>query len=175
MKRMKRVVAIAAAAAMTASVMTGCGKSGGNEPAANHGGASGEDELDAESLQQATLMEHQFIPEEWGGANELHRIAGEKIGVLSHIAGFDTEGNRHYYSTAFCFNPETGEYGPMKMIAERRNFQPGPSKRPDLEDVIFSGGLVRLGGGKAELYCGVSDAEGQKVLIDDPFDEYENR
>lgn len=120
-------------------------------------------------------MEHQFIPEEWGGANELHRIAGGKIGVLSHIAGFDTEGNRHYYSTAFCFNPETGEYGPMKMIAERRNFQPGPSKRPDLEDVIFSGGLVRLGGGKAELYCGVSDAEGQKVLIDDPFDEYENR
>ena len=42
MKRMKRVVAIAAAAAMTAAVMTGCGKSGGNEPAANHGGASGE-------------------------------------------------------------------------------------------------------------------------------------
>lgn len=42
MKRMKRVVAIAAAAAMTTSVMTGCGKSGGNEPAANHGGASGE-------------------------------------------------------------------------------------------------------------------------------------
>lgn len=42
MKRMKRVVAIAAAAGMTASVMTGCGKSGGNEPAANHGGASGE-------------------------------------------------------------------------------------------------------------------------------------
>lgn len=42
MKRMKRVVAIAAAAAMTASVMTGCGKSGGNESAANHGGASGE-------------------------------------------------------------------------------------------------------------------------------------
>ena len=37
MKRMKRVVAIAAAAAMTASVMTGCGKSGGNQPAANHG------------------------------------------------------------------------------------------------------------------------------------------
>lgn len=42
MKRMKRVVAIAAAAAMAASVMTGCGKSGGNESAANHGGASGE-------------------------------------------------------------------------------------------------------------------------------------
>ena len=42
MKRMKRVVAIAAAGAKTASVMTGCGKSGCNQPAANHGGASGE-------------------------------------------------------------------------------------------------------------------------------------
>lgn len=131
--------------------------------------------LNAESLQQAKLLEHQFIPEEWGGANELHRLAGGKIGVLSHIARFDVNGGHHYYSTAFCFDPETGKYSPMKLIAERKDFQPGPSKRPDLEDVIFSGGLVRLGNGKAELYCGVSDAEGQKALIDDPFDEYENK
>lgn len=134
----------------------------------------GLEELTEEKLNQAVLMEEQFMPEEWGGANQLHRIGGRKIGVLSHIARFDEEGNRHYYSTAFCFDPETGEYGPMKMIAERKYFQPGPSKRPDLEDVIFSGGLLRLGNGKAELYCGVGDAEGQKAIIDDPFDEYEN-
>jgi len=24
------------------------------------------------------------------------------------------------------------------------------------------------------LYCGVGDVEGQKIMIDDPFDEYEN-
>ena len=57
----------------------------------------------------------------------------------------------------------------MKIIAMRCNFQDGPSKRPDLEDVIFSGGLVRLEGGKARLYCGVSDAEGHMITIDDPF------
>ena len=133
------------------------------------------EELNAECLQEAELLEHQFIPEEWGGANELHRLACGKVGVLSHIARFDEKGSRHYYSTVFCFDPETGKYSPMKLIAERKDFQPGPCKRPDLEDVIFSGGIVRLGGGKAELYCGVSDAEGQKALIDDPFDEYENR
>lgn len=135
----------------------------------------GLEELTPEKLNQSVLMEDQFILKEWGGANQLHRISGKKIGVLSHIARFDEEGNRHYYATAFCFDPETGEYGPMKMIAQRKHFQPGPSKRPDLEDVIFSGGLLRLGNGKAELYCGVGDAEGQKAMIDDPFDEYENK
>lgn len=132
------------------------------------------EELTPEKLEQAILMEDQFIPEEWGGANQLHQIRGGKIGVVSHIARFDEEGNRHYYSTAFCFDPETGKYCPMKMIAQRKYFQPGPSKRPDLEDVVFSGGLLRLGNGRAELYCGVSDAEGQKIMIEDPFNEYEN-
>lgn len=131
------------------------------------------DELDKETIGQAKLLENQFIPEEWGGANELHRLADGKIGVLSHIAKFDSEGNRHYYASAFCFHPADGWYSPMKLIAERKDFQPGPSKRPDLEDVIFSGGLIRLPGNTAELYCGVSDAEGQKVLIEDPFAEFE--
>lgn len=133
------------------------------------------EELNAERINEARIMEDQFIPEEWGGANELHRMKGGKIGVLSHIARFDDNGNRHYYSTAFCFDPVREEYGPMKMIAERKNFKPGPSKRPDLEDVIFSGGLIRLGDGKAKLYCGVGDAEGQAAIIEDPFAEYENQ
>lgn len=131
-------------------------------------------ELNEEKLNQAKIMENQFVPEEWGGANELHHISGGRIGVLAHIASFDEKGDRHYYPTVFCFDPLTGDFGPMKMIAQRKDFKSGPSKRPDLEDVVFSGGIIRLGNGKAELYCGVSDAEGQKVIIDDPFKEYEN-
>lgn len=131
------------------------------------------EELNEETINQAQVMENQFIPEEWGGANELHHLSGGRIGVLAHIASFDEEGNRHYYASVFCFNPATGEYGPMKTIAERSSFVNGPSKRPDLFDVVFSGGIVRLGDGKAQLYCGVSDAEGQYAVIDDPFDEYE--
>jgi len=49
-------------------------------------------------------------------------------------------------------------------------FLPGESKRPDLMDVVFSGGLVRDGQGKARLYAGISDAEAQVMTIDDPFD-----
>ena len=40
----------------------------------------------------------------------------------------------------------------------------------DLIDVIFSGGLERNKNKKAMLYCGVSDAEGHRIEIDDPFE-----
>ena len=130
----------------------------------------GLDRLDIPHIEAATVLEHQFIPEEWGGANQIHRLAGTKVGVLAHIARYDEAGDRHYHSTAFVFDWASGEYTPMKLIAVRRNFQDGASKRPDLQDVIFSGGLVRLGNGKAQLYCGVGDAEGHTITIADPFE-----
>lgn len=127
-------------------------------------------ELDVAHIEQATVLQHQFLPEEWGGANEIHRLAGTKVGVLAHIARYDEAGNRHYHAAAFVFDWADGSYSPMQIIAMRCNFQDGPSKRPDLQDVIFSGGLVRNGDGTAQLYCGVSDAEGHVISIPDPFD-----
>lgn len=131
------------------------------------------DELNPWSIESARLLDQQFIPEEWGGANELHLLKNGKVGVLSHIARFDDLGNRHYYSTCFLFEPDTGNYLPMKLIAVRDNFQVGASKRPDLTDVIFSGGLVRNGDSTATLYCGAGDAEAHRITIADPFDEWE--
>lgn len=130
-------------------------------------------ELSVSTIEQAILLEDQFDEEEWGGVNELHVLKNGKIGVLSHIAKFDEEGNRHYYSSSFCFDIETKEYTPMKIIATRDDFKPGAAKRPDLIDVIFSGGIQRQPNGYAKLYCGVSDAEAHVALIADPFLEYE--
>lgn len=132
------------------------------------------EELSNHAISRAVILEEQFLPEEWGGCNELHILKNGKIGVLSHIAKYDEMENRHYYSTVFCFDYKTGEYTPMKIIAVRANFQDGPSKRNDLKDVIFSGGLVRDNNGKAQLYCGVSDVEGHKITISDPFVSFEN-
>lgn len=128
-------------------------------------------QLDIPHILGATILRDQFLPEEWGGANEIHRLPGTRVGVLSHIARYDEAGNRHYHATAFTLDWATGEYTPMRLIAVRKNFQDGPSKRPDLEDVIFSGGLVRCGDGTARLYCGVADAEGHSIAIPDPFAE----
>jgi len=126
------------------------------------------DELTSEVILQAELLP-QFIPEEWGGANEVHVLKDGRLGVLGHIARFDEEGARHYFAMAFEYDPECQHASPMQIIAVREDFPPGDSKRPDLKDVIFPGGLVRQRDGTAWLYAGLSDAEAGRVLIPDPF------
>jgi hypothetical protein len=132
------------------------------------------DELTIDVINDAPLIEGQFMDEQWGGANEPHLLANGLVGVLGHIASFDQEGNRHYYPMAFALDPDTAEVSDITLICARKYFLPGPAKRPDLVDVVFSGGLVRnIDEGKAVLYAGISDAEAQRITIDDPFLGYE--
>jgi len=131
------------------------------------------EQLNAEILSHAEILSQQFVRSEWGGANEAHVLSNGKIGVLGHIACFGKHKSKHYYSMVFWLNPQTREKSPLKMIAERSDFPNGPGKRPGLVDVIFSGGIIRLGNGRAELSVGVSDAEAYRIMIPDPFIEYE--
>ncbi|MGP3562258.1 MTP-1 family protein [Geobacillus sp. BK01] len=133
------------------------------------------DELTVEAIQDAPLIHGQFTDEEWGGVNEAHLLANGLVGVLGHIACFDQERNRHYYPMVFSFNPDTGEASEMELIAARSHFLDGPAKRPDLADVVFSGGLIRKEDGTADFYAGTSDAEAQKLTIVDPFSKYERQ
>lgn len=129
-------------------------------------------ELTVDSVEAAPLLQNQFIDEEWGGGNEIHALSNESVGVLGHIANFDEEGNRHYYSMSFELNIDTFEISDVKIIAERADFKPSPAKRPDLEDVVFSGGII-IQGRLAELYCGISDASAQSLTIVNPFNKGE--
>lgn len=133
------------------------------------------DELSQEVVLQAPLLQGQFSDEEWGGGNEVHLLSNGLLGILGHIAQFDERGDRHYYPMIFVFDPHTETHSDMEIIAERANFVEGPAKRPDLVDVVFSGGLIRHSDGTADLYAGISDAEAQKVTIKDPFAGYERR
>lgn len=130
-------------------------------------------DLTIEVINDAPLLEGQFMDEEWGGANEPHLLANGLVGILGHIASFDAEGNRHYYPMVFALDPETAEISDIQLIAVRNQFLPGPAKRPDLIDVVFSGGLVRQADGTAVLYAGISDTEAQKMTLPDPFLQYE--
>jgi len=131
-------------------------------------------ELSIDVINHAPLLKDQFIDEEWGGANEIHLLKNGHLGVLGHIASFDEQENRHYYPMVFSVNPENGNHSEIELIATRSHFLPGASKRPDLIDVVFSGGLVRHANGLATLYAGISDAEAHKVTISDPFLKFEN-
>lgn len=127
------------------------------------------DDLSIAVIEEAPLLDIPLIEEEWCGVNELHLIENGTIGALGHIACFDQDGDRHYYPISFVFEPNTQEVADLKIIARRANFLGSPAKRPDLVDVIFSGGLIRLSDGTARLYAGVSDAAAQAITIPDPF------
>lgn len=131
------------------------------------------EELTEEKIAAAELFEDQFLPEEWGGANEVHVLSNGMLGVLGHIACFGGDRQRHYYPMVFAYDPQSGRKSQMKLVAERADFPAGPAKRPDLADVVFSGGIRRTSDGRAVLYAGISDAEAHRIEIPDPFLEYE--
>ncbi|CAM3623451.1 MULTISPECIES: DUF1861 family protein [Saccharibacillus] len=119
------------------------------------------------------LFRDQFVKEEWGGANEIHMLSNGMLGVLGHISRRDADGMLHYHAMTFGLNPWTLEKTELKIVAVRGDFPDGPAKRPDLVDVIFSGGLIREADGRAVLYVGASDTEAYSLELHDPFLEYE--
>jgi hypothetical protein len=129
--------------------------------------------LQAQDIERAPLLPAQFLDAEWGGANEIHVLRNGKLGVLGHIACFDEREHRHYYGMVFTVDPADGAATPPRIIADRSLFPDGPAKRPDLADVIFSGGLTRHWDGTATLFAGVGDAGAAYLRIPDPFVEFE--
>ncbi|AJR09470.1 DUF1861 domain-containing protein [Photobacterium gaetbulicola] len=122
------------------------------------------------TINQAKLLTEQFEEHDWGGANEAHHLGNGIIGVLSHVAMFDDKGDRHYYPSVFTYNSKNHTYSDLKIIAERDLFTPGAAKRPDLIDVVFSGGLYGdLTDSKLKLFAGISDAEAHWLEINNPF------
>lgn len=130
--------------------------------------AKNESEVCAEQMAAAPLLDL-FYEKDWGGVNAAYLLEDGRIGVLGHIAAFTGNDIRHYYPMIFIFNPDSREYTVPRLAAMREDFLPGESKREDLQDVLFSGGLNRLPDGRAELYVGVSDCEIQRAIINDPF------
>jgi len=131
------------------------------------------DDITSELLENAPLIENMFLREEWGGANQILHLNNGLIGVLGHIGCLDDDEGKHYYPITFSFNPETGEAGPVKILLDRFMLPYGPAKKAELEDVVFSGGIQRIRGGRALFYAGISDAFSAYAEIDDPFLEYE--
>lgn len=127
------------------------------------------DELSSADLMNAPLLKGQFMRSDWGGANEARKLPDGRIGIVGHIASRDTRGNKHYYAMAFTLQPHTGGMSPLRIIAARNNFPPGPAKKPELADVIFPGGYTTNDDGTITLYAGLSDTEAGWVVLHDPF------
>jgi hypothetical protein len=132
------------------------------------------DQLNAEVIANAKIIPGQVSEKDWIGTNEIHILKEGQAGFLSHLARYSdaAEKNRDYYIAVY-----TESNLSPKIILERNDLPGGlqsailrkASKRPDLVNVLFGGGLERLGNGFAYLYVGAGDAESWRVLIRDPF------
>jgi hypothetical protein len=134
------------------------------------------DEVNAEVIENAPLLRDHFLPDEWGGCNQLHILKNGLIGAIGHISWGETVKDIfviHYYCMVFAIHPDSRMMTPVKVIAARECFPEGPQKNSRAKDVCFTSGLIRLDNGKAMLYSGLSDCEEGCILIDDPLLEYE--
>ncbi len=129
------------------------------------------DELNPENIVGGCLLEDRFEEDEWEGVNAVYANISENCechGVLAHKASRDEDGV-HYVATAFIYNPLTQKRSAVEQIASRGDFPPGKSKRVDLKNVVYPGGLVRLGDGTAMIYVGLNDVDVARRPIKDPF------
>ena len=130
-------------------------------------------DLCADTILDAVIDPSYFLPAEWGGANDIHLLKNGLLGVMGHIASRTKDG-LHYRAMSFVLDPETGEHTAPRIVACRSDLTTdAPSKRPDLVDVLFTGGILRRKNGRATLYTGVSDCEAWCADIDDPFAEWD--
>lgn len=134
------------------------------------------EDLNEEVITNAPILEGQFIPTEWGGANQLYELSNGLIGVIGHKSMAQMIENKRYLSycsMAFAINPNTSEVTQTKIFATRKDFPDTLAKRGDLVDVVFTSGIIRQQGAKARLYAGLSDAYVGSCEINDPLIEYE--
>lgn len=134
------------------------------------------EQVGADLIDQAPLLDGQFLPDEWGGCNQLYSLKNGLIGVIGHLSWGEQVGDAHiihYYSMSFAIDPATRLCTPVKIIADRTCYPAGPQKNERTADVTFTSGIVRMIDGRAELYAGLSDCQVGRVVLEDPLLDYE--
>ncbi len=138
------------------------------------------DELNEENINKAKIIEGLFTEKEWGGANELHLLDDNKIGVLGHIACFEDEKqkekkdekekNKCYYGMTFVFDIESKQVSKVKIISTAECFGKGEAKREGLKNVFYPGGL-KIENNEVILYGGTRDAEAGRKKVGNSLEE----
>lgn len=122
------------------------------------------DSITQDILTHARLLDL-FEDEVWGGVNACSQRTDGTIDVTGHIAYFTEPDIRHYYAMRFVFDAAHFRVDSLEIIAERSQYLPGPAKRDDLYDVLFTSGITQESG-KMFLYVGTSDCEVQRAELE---------
>ena len=133
-------------------------------------------ELNAEVIENASIIEGLFDQDEWGGCNQCYLLSSGYIGVIGHKCYNQSTDNgeerKVYMNVSFVFDPHTHTLLDEKIIGTRSCYPEGPAKRPNLMDCAFTSGIVARPDGKVDLYSGIGDTEEGRITIDNPFEGY---
>lgn len=134
------------------------------------------EDLNAEIVENAPVVEGLFEPDEWGGCNQAYMLTSGKIGVIGHKCYKEERENglimRVYLNVSFVFDMDKHQAEDLKIIGTRSCYPEGPAKKEDLADCVFTTGIVKRDDGKVDLYSGIGDTEVGRIVIDNPFAEY---
>ena len=123
------------------------------------------EDLNAQVIQNAPLINARFPEGEWGGVNQAQELPDGRVLALGHRAYRDKKKARHYFPWAFVHDPVTGEIRDLGILAESSDFPPTVAKAWDLRDVLFSAGFI-LEGNRLTLYVGTRDTGVGRIVID---------
>lgn len=130
------------------------------------------DELDAGVIAGADYLPDVFREKEWGGCNQVNRLADGSLGVIGHLSErVEIENVTYsvYMNVAFSVNPRTMRCDDMKIIGTRTCYPEGPCKKEALRDCTFTSGITLREDGRVDLYSGIGDCEEGRITIDNPF------
>lgn len=118
----------------------------------------------AQRVTEGQLLDGIFRDGEWGGSNQVEILSNGEMGVVGHRASktVDTKGRTqtlHYRPMRFMFDRILREVvtGPVELGVSPADFGPSEPKRDEHEDVLFTSGIVELGG-RTALIAGIKDA-----------------
>lgn len=135
---------------------------------------------DPNVLQNAALIDTRFEPgKEWGGVKQAVVLEDGMVGVIGHIARYDTEDPDYkdeeqkpkiYSPISAIYNPTTRKFEEVKLLAMADECEGVEPKTKLLRKVAFGTGITLPDeNGDVMLILGVGDAESWYKMIKDPF------
>ncbi|HPA60839.1 MAG TPA: DUF1861 family protein [Clostridia bacterium] len=131
------------------------------------------DDLTADIVEDAPVIENMFAANEWGGCNQCYLLDSGLIGIIGHKS-YPEKTNEGlvlavYTNISFVFDPKSHSIVDEKIIATRASFPGYTPKKPELVDCAFASGIWFRQDGRADLYSGVGDTAQGRVVVDNPF------
>ena len=136
------------------------------------------DELNADVIMNAKLIDNMFDGGEWGSCNQAYLLDSGYIGIIGHKCyKYKVEEDKDmnaYLNVSFVYDYKNNEILDEKIIGTRTCYPDGETKKFITRDSAFTSGIVMREDNKCDLYSGINDIEEGIATIDYPFAGFGN-